>query len=93
VPAIVLSVVVLAIADGDSGVSTWMKLRHELAVSAGRLEALERETDGLRSQIEALERDPFALEQAIREELELAQPGEIVVRFERRTGAPGPWMD
>jgi len=93
VPAFVASVAVLAIADGDSGVWTWLDLRQELAVSTARLDALERETNRLRSQIEALEGDAFALEQAIREELELARPGEVVVRFEERPAAGIPRMD
>jgi cell division protein FtsB len=41
------------------------------------------ETHALRAEIEALESQPFALERAIREDLELARPGETVVRFGR----------
>ena len=91
--AFIAAVVALAIADGDSGVSTWLRLRQEISISGGRIEALQRETTRLQSEIEALEQDPFALEQAIREELELARPGEVVVRFERLTGTGRPLFD
>jgi cell division protein FtsB len=42
---------------------------------------LKERVETLEFEINALETDPFALERAIREDLELARPGEIVVRF------------
>ena len=56
-------------------------MHDELEVSRNRIAALNTRVETLTSEINALERDPFALERAIREELELARPGEIVVRF------------
>ncbi len=67
--------------DHDSGVGAWLQLRKDLNASHDRIDALAQEIAMLRSEIALLETDEFKLEQAIREELELARPGEIVVRF------------
>ena len=72
----------IAIADGDSGFPMWLRLRSDEALAKERLAELEAETGALRVEIEALEREPFALERAIREDLQLARPGELVVRFD-----------
>ena len=61
----------------------WLRLRSDLADSSERVAALKRSAEALQIQIEALESQPFALEKAIREDLELARPGEVVVRFGR----------
>ena len=83
-PLLLAAVAVVAIADADSGIPMWFRLRHDVADVERRVAALVRQTDGLREQIVALESEPFALERAIREDLELALPGEIIVRFDRR---------
>jgi cell division protein FtsB len=83
-------IVVLAISallDRESGIRIWLELREDLSGSAVRVEQLARENDALRREIELLETDPAALERAIREELDLARPGEIVVRFEKAASA------
>lgn len=79
------AVAVVAVADGTSGIPMWLRLRSDLAEASMRVDALARETAALEGQIEALSSEPFALERAIREDLELALPGEIVVRFDRQT--------
>jgi cell division protein FtsB len=79
----IVSGLVLAIFDQKSGLPTWWRLRGELADGEARLARLSEETSGLRDEIRALEEDPFAIERAIREELELARPGEVVIRFSR----------
>lgn len=73
----------LAALDREMGIGPWWKLRSELVGARERVAALERENAGLENQIAALEGDPFEIERAIREDLELARPGELVVRFER----------
>lgn len=67
--------------DQKSGLPAWLRLRAELTASQARIEVLSARANTLREEIEALERDPFAIERAIREELGLARPGERVVRF------------
>lgn len=86
VPLLLAAVAGIALADGSSGIPMWFRLRDDVAQATARVEGLNRETEALREQIEALESEPFALERAIREDLELARPGEIVVRFDRRSG-------
>jgi cell division protein FtsB len=76
------SVVLLATSfDGESGLPAWFVLRADLAECDERLEELNSEIEVLRAQVVALGSDPFALERAIREDLGLALPGEVVVRF------------
>ncbi len=82
--ALIGLVAVSALLDGESGVAIWRQLRGSLATATERVGALERENEALRREIEALEADPSARGRAIREELDLALPGEIVVYF---TGA------
>jgi cell division protein FtsB len=80
-PVIAAAGLALTLADRESGLVVWYETHEELEVSRDRIAALNTRVDTLKSEIVALERDPFALERAIREELELARPGEIVVRF------------
>jgi cell division protein FtsB len=78
----VLGVVALAAAalDEDAGVWRWWHLRGELADARARIERLRGEVDALRDEAARLESDPFAVERAIREELLVARPGEVIVR-------------
>jgi len=73
----------LVVVDRESGVGTWLRLRSELAESDTRIQRLESETRALREQIEELRAEPWAIERAIREDLDLARPGEVLVRFRR----------
>jgi cell division protein FtsB len=79
---VIAAIAVSAMLDPDSGLEIWRELRRDLAVSDVRVERLIRENDALRGEIATLESEPDALDRAIREELDLALPGEIVVRFE-----------
>ena len=81
VPAVICVGVTLVGFDNESGLPAWSSLRVELLGSEVRVEALRERVAGLRAEIDSLEKDPSAREQAIREELRLARPGEVVVRF------------
>ena len=83
VPALLAAGLGLSLADRESGLLSWYEIRGELNVSRDRIASLKEKVEALEDEIGALEADPFALERAIREELELARPGEIVVRFAR----------
>jgi cell division protein FtsB len=80
-PLVLGAVAGIAAADGDSGIPMWLRLRDDVGTAAGRVTALLHRNAEIEAEIEALEREPFALERAIREDLGLARPGEIVVRF------------
>jgi len=80
---------VLAMLDDETGLGIWEELRRDLGVSHARVEALRRENEALQREIDTLEVDPAALHRAIREELDLALPGEIVVHF-GTSGVVGP---
>lgn len=75
--------------DEKAGIPAWRRLRGELAAAHARIEILRGELAALRGEIDALEGDSFAVEQAIREDLGLAQPGEIVVRLDAPRPGPG----
>lgn len=79
---VIAALAISALLDADSGLSIWLDLRRELETSDARVERLVRENDALRGEIAILEREPEALDRAIREELDLVLPGEVVVRFE-----------
>jgi cell division protein FtsB len=78
---VILLLAIPALLDQDSGVGIWLELREDLARSEARVGDLVRQNDGLRREIELLEADPSAMDRVIREELDLALPGEVVVRF------------
>jgi cell division protein FtsB len=84
VPLVLAVVAVIAVVDGDSGIPMWFRLRNDVGQISARVEVVRGETQALKAQIMALSSEPFALERAIREDLELALPGEIVVRFDRQ---------
>jgi cell division protein FtsB len=78
--AIVAAAIGVAVADESTGIRTWLELREDLRVAQQRVAELEARIESRESEAEALRSDPAALEEAIREDLGLARPGEIVVR-------------
>jgi cell division protein FtsB len=78
--AVVAAAIGVAVADESRGIRTWLELRRDLRVAQARVAELETRIESRESEVEALRSDPFALEQAIREDLGLARPGETVVR-------------
>jgi cell division protein FtsB len=82
VVAVLLALALIYFAvDRRSGVSTWMRQRADLENSDEQIAELEAENARLRQEIESLQRDPFAIERAIREDLEYARVGETVIRL------------
>jgi cell division protein FtsB len=81
VPAVIAAGLALVVLDQKSGLPAWFRLRGDLSASQARIATLTARGEGLRREIAALERDPFELERAIREELGLARPGERIIRF------------
>jgi cell division protein FtsB len=77
---IVLAAAAWAAVDPNSGVRTWWELRGQLREAEARAAGLRAETSKLESAAERLQRDPLALEAAIRGDLGLARPGETIVR-------------
>ena len=87
VPALALLALAGAALDENSGVARWRHLRAELAEADARIAALDLELAALRGEAARLESEPFAIERAIREELELARPGQEIVRLPRSGAA------
>jgi cell division protein FtsB len=69
------------VVDRGSGVSTWVRQRADLENSDEQIAELEAENARLKQEIESLQSDPFAIERAIREDLEYARAGETVIRL------------
>ena len=78
---VISALAVSALLDSGSGVSIWRELRADLGGARARVARLEKENEALRQEIATLESHPGAIDRAIREELDVALPGEIVVRF------------
>ena len=78
--AVAAAAIGVAVADDSTGVRTWLELREDVRVAKARVAELEARIESRESEAEALRSDPSALEQAIREDLGLARPGETVVR-------------
>ena len=80
IPALVAAALVYAAIDPDSGIKTWLQMRADLEASHTRIEEVRGEIRALRRDAAVLENDAFAIESAIREDLKLARPGELVLR-------------
>jgi cell division protein FtsB len=89
---ILLAAAAWAAIDPDAGVGSWRQLERDLTSAELRVTGLRGDIAALQDQIDALEGDPLAIETAIRTDLGLARPGEMVVRVVRPTaegsGAP-----
>ena len=72
---------VFGFANSENGLRTWWELRGELSEAQDRIGRLQEANRDLREQVRDLRDDPWAMERAIREDLQLARPGEAVVRF------------
>ncbi|MCP4908341.1 MAG: septum formation initiator family protein [bacterium] len=75
------AILVYGLADSETGIRSWWELRGELSQARDRIERLEESNSGLRAEVKDLRSDPWAMERAIREDLQLARPGEAIVRF------------
>jgi len=79
---ILIAIVVFsALQSEQTGLGVWFELRNDLQGARSRVANLTRENAALRREITALEASPDAVERAIREDLGLVRPGEILVRF------------
>jgi len=81
IPALLVAALIYISADRGAGLSTWMRDRDALESSTDQIAQLEAEIVRLKAEVSQLESDPFAIERAIREELEWARAGETVVRI------------
>src|SRR5262245_33709384 len=79
---------VLALADGESGLRTWWALREDLRAAQARIERLRGDVAELEAEGGGLSGagEPFALERAIRERLVYVQDGETLVRLDPPRG-------
>ena len=81
--AVAVWVAVWAGLDADTGLRSWWRLQSDLAGAERRIAALKSEVAALEAEALALVDEGFALEKAIREDLEYARSGETVVRLPR----------
>jgi cell division protein FtsB len=76
--------------DRDTGVGRWLDLRRDAATAEARIQATQARISAREAEAAALRGDPIAIEAAIREDLGLARPGEVVVREEPITNLRNP---
>jgi cell division protein FtsB len=81
IPVLLVLALAHAALDEETGVRRWLRLRGDLAQARARIELLRGEIAELRREAQRLEEDDFATEQAIREELEYARPGQTLLRL------------
>jgi cell division protein FtsB len=81
IPVLLAAALLYLSADRGAGFSTWMRDRDALENSTDQIAQLEAEIDRLKAEVGRLESDPFAIERAIREDLEWARAGETLVRI------------
>lgn len=80
----IAAALVVGIADSETGLRAWWELRGELVEARQRIERLQEANAKLRDEVNRLRDDTWAIERAIREDLQLARPGEAIVRFASR---------
>ena len=73
----------LAVLDRESGLLTWLELSEDRSALREQIEDQRRSNAALMEQIAALQNDPHEADRVIRETLDLAKPGETIVRFKR----------
>ncbi len=81
VPTIFILFLVYAMVNRAGSIRTWFDLHRDLETGAARIGQLQEENQDLREAIVAFEGDSIAVERVLREELELARPGEVVVKL------------
>ena len=81
IPALLSAALIYISADRGTGLSAWMRDRDALESSEEQIARLEAEIVHLKAEVGRLERDPFAIERAIREDLEYARADETLVRL------------
>lgn len=79
--AIIALALVLALADGSTGIRSWIRLRGELRASQARMAVLRSHIELREAEAKRLRHDDAAIDAAIREDLGMARPGETIVRF------------
>lgn len=89
-PACVAAAIVYAWFDRGSGIQTWFELRDNVRRAEAHVHSLRQEIARLEREIESFERSPFAVERAIREELDWVRPGEVLVRMPDADGLARP---
>ena len=85
IPALVGAVVVYAAIDEGAGLRSLVRLRGDLSAARERIEVLRGDIASLSREADGLQTQTFAVERAIREELEFARSGETLVRLPRAT--------
>ncbi len=81
IPGLIAAAGIYAVFDEDSGIRSWRRMRDDLGNARDQIVRIRAENERLRSLVVALEVDSFAQERAVREGLEFARPGEVIIRL------------
>ncbi len=79
--------VLIASYTGERGFLEARRRQAAYAALTAEVERLRADNSGLLEQIDALKRDPYAVEKIARERLGYARPGEVIYLFPPKPGA------
>jgi cell division protein FtsB len=79
VPGILLLFAAYVLLNRAGSIRTWHELRSDLEEGEARIQVLEKQNEAMRFEVQDLDDNDFAVERVLREELELAKPGEVLV--------------
>jgi len=76
-----IAALALLLADSETGLVPLAMLEEEVQAQRDRVEELREERQELVQQVRALRVDAFAIEAVAREQLGMARPGELIIRY------------
>jgi cell division protein FtsB len=79
VPGILLLFAAYVLLNRAGSIRTWYALRSDHEEGEARIQLLEKQNEAMRFEVQDLDDNDFAVERVLREELELAKPGEVLV--------------
>lgn len=78
------------VVNGRNGISVWMEKRAEDRQLQKQIKDIQDENARLRIQVDRLQHDPHAIEEAARNNLHYARPGEVIVPIPQKPHLQDP---
>lgn len=68
---------------GDMGLPKYLHLQKNKKKIEAEIKIMEKENKALKTEVEALKKDPYYIEKSAREEFWLAKPDELIFQFQK----------